>query len=65
MKWIDLTPELSKEGRKRMNVGEVLFFGEPKPDGTQLKIMRKHKGKVWAQQVYMYRPGEVFVEDKE
>ena len=49
MTWVDLTPELTKEGKK-LPVGKVLMFdyeGSP----TYLKIVRKHKGKVWAKEL--------------
>lgn len=63
MSWIDLTPELTKKGQKELQVGQVLFFNFEGSE-TQLKIMRKHKGKVWAKEVYMYKPDEVGITDK-
>lgn len=59
--WIDLTPELTEEGQEKLQVGQVLFFNFEGSE-TQLKITRKRNGKVWAKQVYMYRPEEVTVE---
>lgn len=62
MSWIDLTPELTEEGIENLNIGDVLFFNYEGSEIT-LKIMRKHKGKVWAKSVIMYKPDEVEVKD--
>lgn len=62
-KWIDLTNDLSPEGAEKVKVGQVLLFSKGK-NGTQLKIMRKANGKVWAKQVYLYKEDEIFVKDK-
>lgn len=63
MAWIDLTQELTEEGQERLNVGEVLIFKQNDVK-TYLKIMRKYKGKVWAKEIYLYRPDQIVVEDK-
>lgn len=63
MSWLDLTPELTKKGQDRLSVGQILIFekdGEP----IHIKVMRKHKGKVWGKYTYIYLPEEVDVEDK-
>lgn len=64
MKWLDITDDLNEVGKKKLKVGQVLFFDNDTEFGIQLKIMRKNKGKVWAKQVYMYKPEEVFEKDK-
>ena len=48
MKWYDLTPDLTKEGQRKLKVGQVLLF-----EKIHLKIMRKYKGKVWAKENYL------------
>jgi hypothetical protein len=63
MNWIDLTPDLTEEGQQRVNVGEVLIFKQNDVK-TYLKIMRKHKGKVWAKEIYLYRPDQIQIKDK-
>jgi hypothetical protein len=50
MSWIDITKELTAEGRK-LPVGQILMF-----DKVDLKIMRKYKGKVWAKRVHLMTP---------
>jgi hypothetical protein len=63
MKWLDITKELTKKGQKDLLVGQVLIFSyEGSP--VHLKIKRKHKGKVWAERVYLYHPDEVEIKDK-
>lgn len=62
MKWIDLTPELTKKGQKELKVGQVLFF-DFEGSETQLKIVSKKNGKVWAKEVYMYLPDEIEVKE--
>lgn len=62
-KWIDLTPDLTEKGLKELMVGQVLMFRYEGSE-THLKIMRKHKGKVWAKETYLYRPEEVKIVDK-
>lgn len=64
MAWIDLTPELTEEGQQRVNVGEVLIFNY-EGSKTMLKIMRKHKGKVWAKEIWLYRPDQVGIVDND
>lgn len=62
-KWEDITDILTDEGKDKLEVGQVLIFtyeGSP----LHLKIMRKHKGKVWAKHTYLYKPEEVIVKDK-
>lgn len=59
MKWIDITDDLSEQGQRELEVGQVLFF-----EKLELKIMRKHKGKVWAKRVFMYKPDEVAIKDE-
>lgn len=59
MKWYEITEDLTPGGKRKIQVGQVLFFDNDTPEGIQLKIMRKHKGKVWAKRVYMYKPEEV------
>lgn len=63
MTWIDLTPELTEEGKARVNVGNVLIFKQNDVK-TYLKIMRKYKGKVWAKEIYLYRPDQIEIIDK-
>lgn len=63
MGWLDITQDLTKQGQKNLQVGQVLIFdfeGSP----VHLKIMRKHNGKVWAKPNYIYLPEEVEVKDK-
>lgn len=57
-KWVDITDELTPDG-KGLPVGKVLMF-----DKVDLKIMRKHKGKIWAKRVFMYKPDEIEIKDK-
>jgi hypothetical protein len=48
--WLELTNDLTKEGIKRLKVGQVLMFdyeGSP----NYLKIMRKERGKIWAKRL--------------
>lgn len=59
MGWIDLTDTLTVEGRKKLKVGQVLFF-----DKVDIRIARKYKGKVWGKRVFMYQPDEVDIIDK-
>lgn len=62
-KWIDLTEDLTEEGQKNLKVGQVLIFdniGNP----VHLKIMRKHKGKVWAKSNYLMTIEEAREKDK-
>lgn len=50
MAWLQIENELTKEGIKRLKVGQVLMFdfeGSP----VYLKIMRKERGKVWAKRL--------------
>jgi len=61
MKWIDLTEELTEEGKNKIQVGQVLLFDNGTKNGIQLKIMRKARGKVWAKEVYLYKEEEIFV----
>ena len=63
MKWLDLTPELTKEGQAKLKVGQILIFNK---DGQpiHIKIMRKHKGKVWGKYTYIYLPEEVDITEK-
>lgn len=63
MTWIDLTPDLTEEGQQRVNVGEVLIFNY-EGSKTMLKIMRKYKGKVWAKEIWLYRPDQIEIKDK-
>ena len=57
MAWIDLTEDLTKEGIKRLKVGEVLMFSfEGSPN--HIKIMRKRNNKIWGKQVYLYTEAE-------
>jgi hypothetical protein len=63
MTWIDLTPDLTEEGQQRLNVGEVLIFNY-EGSKTNIRIMRKYKGKVWGKEVQLYRPDQITVEDK-
>ena len=61
VKWLDITPDLTKKGQRELKVGQVLMFdfeGSP----THLKIMRKHKGRVWAKQIRLYTPQEADAE---
>lgn len=63
MGWLDITNDLTKKGRRKLKVGQVLIFdfeGSP----IHLKIMRKYKGKVWARRNYLYKPSEVQIKDK-
>lgn len=62
MAWIDLTDDLTEEGFKRLQKGQVLFFDYEGSEVT-LKIMRKTKDKIWAKSVIMYKPDEVEVKD--
>lgn len=59
MKWLEISDELTPEGKQRIKVGEVLLFSK-----VHLKIMRKRDGKVWAKRVFLYRPEEVSIVDK-
>jgi hypothetical protein len=50
MAWLNITDDLSKEGRKKLEVGQVLMFdfeGSP----VYLKIMRKNKKGIWAKRL--------------
>jgi hypothetical protein len=58
MKWIDITSDLSEQGRKGLKTGQVLMFSK-----IHLRIVRKAKGKVWAKRVFMYKPEEVEITD--
>ena len=58
-----MTPELTKEGIRRLKVGQVMMFSYEGSE-THLKIMRKANGKVWAKEVYLYLPEEVEIKDK-
>ena len=62
-KWHDITDILTPKGIKNLKVGQVLLF-EFEGSETQIKIMRKQKGKVWAKEVYLYKEDEVFIKDK-
>lgn len=53
MKWIDITEDLTEQGKKDLKVGQVLMF-----EVVSLKIMRKRHGKVWAKEIAMYTPEE-------
>ena len=64
MSWIDLTRDLTKKGRENLQVGQVLFFNFEGSE-TQLKIVRKQNGKVWAKEVNLYHPDEVEIIDKQ
>lgn len=57
--WVDITDVLTKEGRDKLQTGQVLRF-----DKADLKIVRKTKDKVWAKKSYLYLPEEVEVTDK-
>lgn len=57
MKWLDITPDLTKKGQRELKVGQVLMF-DYEGSAIHLKIMRKFKGKVWAKKVYLYTPEE-------
>lgn len=61
--WIDLTPELTEEGQEKVKVGEVLIFNY-EGSKTMLKIMRKYKDKVWAKEIWLYRPDQIEIKDK-
>lgn len=63
MGWLNITDDLTKEGRKKIKTGQVLFF-DYEGSELQLRIMRKRGGKIWAKRVYMYRPDEVEINDK-
>ena len=63
MAWLDLSEDLTEEGQQRVNVGQVLIFKQNDVK-TYLKIMRKHKGKVWAKEIYLYRPDQIGIEEK-
>lgn len=63
-KWQDISDVLTPEGIERIKVGQVLTFKNEDTE-TNLKIRRKSKGKVWAEQVYLYKEDEVEVTDKE
>lgn len=58
MSWLDITNDLTKQGREELKVGQVLLF-----DKVHLKIMRKHRNKVWAKRVFLYLPEEVEIKD--
>ncbi len=63
MKWIDMTPDLTEKGLKELQVGQVMIF-EFEGSKTYLKIMRKHKGKVWAKEIQLYRPDQIDIVDR-
>ena len=50
MAWLNLTNDLTAEGKKKLKVGQVMMFdfeGSP----VYLKIMRKVRGKVYAKRL--------------
>lgn len=50
MAWIDLTPELTDNGKKKLKIGQIMMFdfeGSP----IYLKIMRKKDNRVWAKRL--------------
>lgn len=63
MGWLNITDDLTKEGRKKLKTGQVLFF-DYEGSELQLRIMRKTKDKIFAKRVYMYKPDEVEISDK-
>lgn len=52
MAYLNITEELTKEGRKKIKVDDILRF----EGGVELKIMRKNKDGVWAKRVKTYDP---------
>jgi len=61
--WEDITSVLTKKGQKKLNVGQVLIF-DYEGSKTYLKIMRKHKGKVWAKENYLHSVDETLSMEK-
>jgi len=58
MKWLDITDELTEEGKEKIETGQVLIFNfEGSP--IHLKIVRKSRGKVWAKRVRLYSHEEI------
>lgn len=63
MAWIDITPDLTKEGIRKLKVGQVMVF-DFEGSKTYLKVMRKRNGKVWVKNNYLYHPDEVEIKDR-
>lgn len=61
---MEITSELTKKGIRELKVGQVLMFDNNTEFGLQLKITRKTKDRVWAKEVYLYKPEEVGTKDK-
>lgn len=61
--WINLTPELTLKGQRELQVGQILMF-DYEGSKTNIRIMRKYKGKVWGKEVQLYKPEEVGIKEK-
>lgn len=59
LSWTDITSELTKDGIENIPVGQYLRFSK-----VDFKVMRKRNGKVWAKRVFLYKPDEVQIKDK-
>lgn len=58
MAWIEISNELTAEGKKNIPIGQYLRFAK-----IDLKVVRKRNGKVWAKRVFLYKPDEVLITD--
>lgn len=58
-KWHDITDILTPEGREEIPIGQYLRF-----EKIDLKVVRKRNGKVWAKEVFLYKPEEVGIINK-
>jgi hypothetical protein len=63
-KWIDLTNDITPEGKDNLEVNQVLIFND---NGVpvHIKIMRKTKTKIYGKMMYLYHPDEVLVKGDE
>ena len=62
MGWLDITGELTPQGKRWLKVGQVLVF-DFEGSKLYLKVMRKRNGKVWAKETKLYLPNEVQTDD--
>lgn len=50
MSWLNITKDLTEEGRKNLKEGQVLIFDQA-GDPVYLKVTRKNKEGVWAKRL--------------
>jgi hypothetical protein len=63
-KWVDLTNDITPEGRDSLKVNQVLIFND-RGIPVHIKIMRKTKDKIYGKLMYLYHPDEVLVKGDE